>query len=315
MPQAISQSLKAEDRKDGHYLRRLLFELGLAMIICLGWGLGASAKSDLSLNVSDITFSNNEPLAGEKVRIFARVFNVGDQDLYGFVIFSTNNKEIGDPQPVSVKTGTYDDVFIDWAFQSGNHNIEARLAVADEDNTNNLAVKDNYLVDSDSDGDGIGNSQDLDNDNDGLAKEVEEELGTDPLDPDSDGDEVNDSQDTFPLDVTEWEDADSDGLGNNIDTDDDNDSLSDEEELILGTNPQKTDTDGDLIPDKTEVKIGFLEPNRNEWKMAGLGLASILSAIKSQVAENNIVVGRLFAAFGYLSILWFILRYRRQRKG
>ena len=287
------------------------------MIGCLVFGFSAWAKSDLSLNVSDISFSKNEPLVGEKVRIFARVFNLGDEDVYGFVVFSMDSLAIGEPQPVSVKVGTYDDVFLDWVCEQGKFNVQAKIVAthpADEDAANDLAAHENYFVDSDADTDGIGNSQDNDNDNDGLTDDKEKSLGTDPFHPDSDGDEISDSQDIFPSDTTEWEDTDSDGSGDNLDADDDNDGLSDEEELVLGTSPLKTDTDGDLIPDKIEIKTGFLKPNRNEWKAAGLGLASMAEAVKLAVASGNSLIGQLFAAFGFLSIFWLILRFVGQRK-
>jgi hypothetical protein len=77
---------------------------------------------------------------------------------------------------------------------------------------------------------------------------------------DTDGDGVLDLNDRFPLDNTEWEDSDDDGLGNNADLDDDNDGLSDIEELVLGTDPYNSDTDGDGIPDGEDE-----EPSNNQW--------------------------------------------------
>ena len=45
----------------------------------------SQALVDLSINVSDITFSRLEAIEGDRVRIFARVFNLGEKDVYGFV--------------------------------------------------------------------------------------------------------------------------------------------------------------------------------------------------------------------------------------
>ena len=218
------------------------------------------AKADLSITVSDITFSKENPLVGETVRIFARVFNVGDVDIYGFVIFSINDKEIAEPQPISVKINTYDDVFIDWLAESGTFDIQAKIATTnpqDENPNNNAASQEDYFVDLDTDGDGLGNNQDTDDDNDGLADEEELSLGTDPFNSDSDNDGVNDQEDVFPLDPKESKDNDGDGLGDNIDIDDDNDGLSDKEELfVLGTDPLKSDSDNDQLSDKEEIKLG-----------------------------------------------------------
>lgn len=254
------------------------------------------------------------------MRVFARVFNIGDVDVYGFVIFSINDQEIAEPQPISVKVNTYDDVYIDWLVAEGSYDIEAKIVATnpqDESSINDLAVKENFFVDLDTDGDGIGDSQDLDNDNDQLSDERELVLGTDPLNPDSDGDKVQDAQDAFPLDKTEWQDTDLDGLGDNLDPDDDNDGLADEEELVVfNTDPLKSDTDGDLIPDKTELEFGgdLLQPNRNEWQALNLGLASIGSAVKSEAENNNLLIGQLFAAFGVLSIIWLILNFWQRKK-
>ena len=130
--------------------------LGSAIAILLAFSFCSNvlAKIDLSINVSDITFSNEEALEGDNVRIFARVFNLGNEDVYGFVIFKNNGKEMADPQAISVKINTYDDVFINWQVESGNYNIQAEIAAtnpSDGDETNNKAVYENYFVDLDTD--------------------------------------------------------------------------------------------------------------------------------------------------------------------
>jgi len=294
-----------------------IFSIILAVWL-LGFALSALAKTDLSLEVSDITFSKEDALAGDKVRVFARVFNLGDEDVYGFVIFSINGREISEPQHISVKTGTYDDVFIDWVAGEGSYNVEADIAATrppDENPDNDRAVQEDYFVDTDIDQDGIADSQDQDTDNDGLSNEEEMVLGTDPFRPDTDQDQVGDKEDVFPLDATEWLDTDKDGLGNNFDDDDDNDGLTDEEEvLVFKTDPLSSDTDQDGISDKREISIGFLKPNRNEWDLARLGLASMADAVKLEVLKGNMLVGWLFAAFGFLSIILLALRFLHKKK-
>ncbi|PIP32095.1 hypothetical protein COX24_00005, partial [bacterium (Candidatus Gribaldobacteria) CG23_combo_of_CG06-09_8_20_14_all_37_87_8] len=268
----------------------------ILVVLLLGFGFSVFAKTDLSLNVSDITFSKENALVGDRVKIFARVFNVGDVDVYGFVIFLINDKEIADPQPISVKVDTYDDVFIDWIFEQGTFNIKAKIVAtrpSDESPDNDAAARESYFVDLDSDNDGIGDTQDNDNDNDGLTNDEEIVRGTDYLNPDTDKDKIKDSEDAFPLDVTEWQDTDVDGSGDNLDTDDDNDGLTDEEELfVYQTNPLSADTDKDLISDKREISIGFLKPDRNEWDLARLGLASMAAAVRAEVEKGNLLVGQ-----------------------
>lgn len=286
-------------------MKKILTFLALLFLFAAS---NALAKADLSLNVSDITFSKEDPLEGDKVRVFGRVFNLGDEDVYGFVVFYLNGKEIADPQPVSVKVGTYDDVFVDWVFEKGSYDIKAKIIATDpqdEITDNDIALKENYFVDA--------YSKNQDSDNDGLSNEIELALGTDPFKKDSDSDGVEDSQDIFPLDSTEWSDTDKDGLGNNIDLDDDDDGLSDEEELVFHTNPLNPDTDNDFIPDKTEISIGFLKPDKNEWQEARWALASMLAAVKSEVEKGNLTVGYLFVLFGFLSIILLVLNFSRKR--
>ncbi|WP_449602705.1 Ig-like domain-containing protein [Paenibacillus sp. Marseille-Q9583] len=110
----------------------------------------------------------------------------------------------------------------------------------------------------DTDGDGIPDSLDPDDDNDGLTDEQEIVLGTDPKKADTDGDGINDKDDPFPTDaakpgkVGDELDTDGDGIPDILDPDDDNDGLTDEEEIVLGTNPQHPDTDHDGINDKDD---------------------------------------------------------------
>ena len=60
------------------------------------------------------------------------------------------------------------------------------------------------------------------------------------------------NKDQFPNDPKEWFDSDRDGIGDNSDDNDDSDSLDDKEELLLGLNPYKGDTDGDRVNDSDD---------------------------------------------------------------
>lgn len=218
------------------------------------------AKADLSISVSNITFSKTEPLEGQVVRIFARVLNIGEEDAYGLVVFLRNGKEIAKPQPISVRTNTYDDVFIDWLAEKGEHSIQVKIIEVnppDSNKENDAAAQENYFVDIDTDKDTVGDARDSDDDNDGLDDETEKAMGTNTLNPDSDGDGVNDKEDIFPLDSAESRDSDGDGIGDNADADDDNDGLSDQDELVIfKSNPFNPDTDQDGLSDKEEAELG-----------------------------------------------------------
>ncbi len=62
------------------------------------------------------------------------------------------------------------------------------------------------------------------------------------------------ANDLFPLDASETLDTDGDGTGNNADTDDDGDEVTDIQEILNGTNPLNSDTDGDGAID-TDISI------------------------------------------------------------
>lgn len=238
-------------------LLNLLFFVALAGFALPAWSY---AVTDLSLSDGDVTFSKNNPLENEQVRIFARIFNKGDTDVLGNVIFLSNGKKIAESLPISVRVGTYDDVFLDYKFKAGTYDIEARIInenYTDDNSENNNVTKKEFFVDLDTDKDEIGDSKDLDDDNDGVSDEQESVLKTDSKNLDTDGDSVNDKIDSFPLNKTEYRDTDADGIGDNNDPDADNDGVLNEEEKIkYGTNPLSVDTDADGLTDGQEIKVG-----------------------------------------------------------
>lgn len=118
-----------------------------------------------------------------------------------------------------------------------------------------------------------------DDDMDGLMSDVEEQLGTDPMNPDTDNDGLKDGPEvnkymTDPLN----KDTDGDGLFdgaevNNHKTDPlkadtDGDGLNDREELIdHKTDPLKKDTDGDTLSDGDEVMKYKTDPLKTDTDM------------------------------------------------
>jgi len=248
------------------------------------------AKTDLSISDSDITFSKSEIFSGDTVRIYARVFNAGDNDVLGHVVFLNGNKKIADPQIVSLKPNTYDDVFIDWKPTAGTYNIEAKIMEVnpkDDNLGNNETTKTNVFVDKDTDGDNIGDNEDADIDGDGLTNDEEKTAGTNPLIIDSDSDKVNDKIDAFPLDKTEWHDTNNNNIGDNKDPDADGDGLLNLDEIQnYGTNPLNSDSDSDNVPDKQEVDNGT-NPNLAENSSTSpdnqlfgdIGSASLMSSL------------------------------------
>ena len=101
--------------------------------------------------------------------------------------------------------------------------------------SDNDGIDDAVEGDGDADGDGVPNYVDLDSDGDGDSDEDE---GTD----DDDGDSIPNYLDPNDLDGPNG-DLDGDGLTNN-------------EEVLIGTDPENPDTDGDGMDDGTEVEVG-----------------------------------------------------------
>jgi len=121
------------------------------------------AKTDLSISETDITFSKNDILEGNNVRIYARVFNIGESDVFGFVSFLAGAKEIGSPQPISLRPNTYDDVFVDWQPVAGKYDITAKIIgqnLSDDNLGNNATIKKGIVVSADKNKNGIADSID-----------------------------------------------------------------------------------------------------------------------------------------------------------
>lgn len=285
------------------------------------------AKTDVSLSDADISFSKAEIFEGDTIRIFARVNNLGDTDVLGFVTFLDNKKEIGGPQAISIKANTYDDVFIDWKPVNGNHNIEIKtidLNLADENPENNKLYSKEFFIDKDTDRDGIGNEKDDDDDNDGLSDEVEKQNGTNPLNPDTDGDGANDKADAFPNSNKDLADTDNDGIGNNIDSDDDNDGLKDTEEILTyGTNPLSSDSDNDGLADKKEIELKT-DPKKDDTDNDGTidskddfpldsakGTANIFDKAQNLLKDKNLI----YYISGGIGVFWlWLLVFRRKKR-
>ncbi len=100
----------------------------------------------------------------------------------------------------------------------------------------------------------------LDTDGDGIPDEIEEEIGTDPLNSDTDGDGVPDGYEllTIGSDPTNANSLDSDISDG--DYDNDQDELSNYEEYLLGTDPNRDDSDYDGLSDGDEINTYGTDP-------------------------------------------------------
>ncbi len=186
------------------------------------------ASADLLINPQDIRFSQPVLVAGDQVRIYAKIYNVGDEDVSGFVSFYQGSVLIDDSVVISLPAnGNADEVYVDFVVPEGSFNIWAIVRGTDPsdlNSTNDSALTPPFIpvLDDDrdtipnsedncpgssnsdqinTDADGEGNACDVDDDNDGLSDDVETELHSDATLVDTDGDGVNDAEDAFPDDA------------------------------------------------------------------------------------------------------------------
>ncbi|MBT4334867.1 hypothetical protein HOD65_00210, partial [bacterium] len=197
-----------------YFKKYILIALFLFFVIPL---TASAIEYDLQIIPGDIYFSEDILIAGDSVRIYASVRNVGTEDIVGYVSFFQGIELIGNSQPVSVLPSRVDDVFVDFVVPDvASFNVVARVQgtePVDQNNSNNETQTALLYPEHDFDGDGIVDSQDNDDDNDGLL-DTQENQNQCPyiLDADSDNDGYNDSTDKFPCDSSEWLDTDNDGL-------------------------------------------------------------------------------------------------------
>lgn len=192
--------------------------------------LATAAVADLSIQPGDIRFSRETLVAGQTVRLYSRVHNIGDEDMSGFVSFFLGNTVLGNSQVLSVLSGGVpEEVYIDFVVPGGAFNLRAEIRGTEPEDVNldnNTAITpiiqpifdaDNDGVEDqidkcpeisnadqlDTDGDGLGDACDDDDDNDGLSDTVELELGSDPRRQDTDEDGAPDAQDAYPTSSAE----------------------------------------------------------------------------------------------------------------
>lgn len=139
-----------------------------------------AASADLS--VGSVQFSTKTFRAGESVRIYAAVKNMGGEDAVGEVYFYRGAYLLGQPQAVSVlKDGGRDDVFVDFTVPPETFNVRVvvRSQTQESDTANNEYLTMQFVPVVDADRDGVedkndncanaSNSDQRDSDSDGVG--------------------------------------------------------------------------------------------------------------------------------------------------
>lgn len=171
--------------------------LGILAAAIMFFSVAAEAADyvyDLGIRNTDITFSKGTIVAGESVRIYARVTNYGTKDISGYVTFYQGERLIGDSQVVTVRSdSSYDDVWVDFTIPQGAFNIRAEIkgtSPQDQNPSNDVAISQTFYPEPDKDGDLIPDSQDN-------CKDI---ANPDQADRDHDG--IGDVCDQYPDDPT-----------------------------------------------------------------------------------------------------------------
>lgn len=212
----------------------------------------SAAVSDLRIMNSSISFSTNDFVAGDEIRIYATVQNVGEEDVTGYVGFYHGSVPIGNSQVISVRAGGVpEEVFVDFIIPSGEFNISARILgtePVDANTSNDTAISTLIYPILDDDRDGIENADD-----------------NCPA-------SSNASQQDF----------DGDGEGDDCDPDDDNDGRTDIQEANEGTNPKDADSDNDGLDDGEEAQAGT-DPNDNDSDNDGVSDSVDINPLQAPV--------------------------------
>ncbi|MEX2054046.1 MAG: hypothetical protein WD883_00670 [Candidatus Colwellbacteria bacterium] len=142
--------------------------------------------------ITGVWLSKMPVFVGDTIRIYTAVQNYSGFDIDGSVQFVIDGEDV-EAAGISAVNERIVEVWIDYAFDYGNHTIEAQLVGLSADGAEGISMQENHLkseifVDRDTDSDGVGDADDDDDDGDGISDQDELANGTDSLDPNDPGD-------------------------------------------------------------------------------------------------------------------------------
>jgi len=127
--------------QDGIFFNMRLPILLLAIFLFLSSVLPVNAQQkydyDVAATVGSISFVPPQIKAGEPLRIYGTIVNVGNNDLTGYVGFYQGTFMIGEPQPFSLKAnGVPEEIWVDWVPPEGTYNIMMTVLQTKPDDQN-----------------------------------------------------------------------------------------------------------------------------------------------------------------------------------
>ncbi|MDP2669467.1 MAG: hypothetical protein Q8O99_00180, partial [bacterium] len=102
--------------------------VSMILISVLPYVNAQEVPHDLSVNSRGISFSQSNFFAGDTIRIYGTVENVGTKDMTGYVQFFKGITPIQNEIPLSSKaSGAPEEVWVDWIAEEGTYNIQFRI--------------------------------------------------------------------------------------------------------------------------------------------------------------------------------------------
>ncbi len=124
-------------------MKKIVLLLAGLSLLAPTFASAAQYQYDAAITQGSVSFSQAQFYAGETVRIYANIVNLGTSDISGGVSFFQGASALAAPSPFSLKAnGANEDVWIDWTPLEGTYNIMLKIETreSDQNQSNNTHV-------------------------------------------------------------------------------------------------------------------------------------------------------------------------------